>query len=74
MSRNPGHSTKMLLGSHFVERWLAPDGPILLNEKCLRKGGIFRLNGGPCWMNRNSLRAVTTLRASALRASLQNAP
>ena len=34
----------------FCRTAVEPDEPILLNEKCLRKGGIFHLNGGPCWI------------------------
>ena len=36
--------------ARFVEQWLAPDGPSLLNEKRLHEGGVFRLYGGPCWI------------------------
>ena len=46
-----------------------------INEKCHPKGGIFRLNGGPCWMNDCRLEAaITPAGLRAWRRSLQNAP
>ena len=64
-----------LLRGEFFEHWVDPDEPILLNEKCLRKGGIFRLNGGPCWIDDYTLGGVITRVAGFVAALLvQNAP